>query len=63
MMNNSTIGDKIRERRKELHMTQKTLAKESYVSRTRLSAIENGTCNDVRVSTLSAIADALKTTV
>ena len=57
------IGKRIRERRKSLNMKQETLAKESKVSRATISALENGKCKNVLVSTLTAIADALETTV
>lgn len=57
------IGKRIRERRKELKMNQKTLAEKSSISRERISAIENGKCNNVLVGTLTAIAVALDTTV
>ena len=58
-----TIGKRIKERRKSLKMSQETLAKKSNVCRARISAIENGNCGDILVSTISAIAIALDTTV
>ena len=57
------VGKKIRDRRKQMRMSQETLAKKSDVSRVRISAIENGKCNNVLVSTLTAIATALETNV
>ena len=57
------IGKRIRERRKALHMKQETLAKKSNVSRGTISALENGKCKTVLVSTITAIATALDTTV
>lgn len=57
------IGKRIRERRKELRMRQETLAEKSKVSRATISLIENGKCKSVLVSTLTAIATALDTTV
>jgi len=57
------IGKRIRERRKSLHMNQKTLAAKSNVSRATISLIETGKCKGVLVGTLSAIANALDTTV
>ena len=58
-----TIGKRIQDRRKELEMSQETLAKKSHVCRARISAIENGKCENVLVSTLTAIATALDATV
>lgn len=60
---NEQVGMRIKERRKALNMKQETLAKASKVSRARISAIENGKCSNVMMSTLSAIASALGTTV
>ena len=59
----NTIGQKIKDRRKELNMKQEVLAKESKVSRATISALENGKCKNVLVGTLSSIATALKTDV
>lgn len=58
-----SIGDKITNRRKSLKMSQEELAKRSNLSRARISAIENGKCRDVLVSTLTAIASALETNI
>ena len=58
-----TIGERIRDRRKELNMSQETLAEKSNVCRARISAIENGDSENVLVATLTAIATALDTTV
>ena len=57
-----TIGERIRNRRKELKMKQEILAEKSNVSRGTISALENGKCNNVTVGTLTAIASALDTT-
>ena len=57
-----TIGERIRNRRKELHITQESLAEKSSVSRGTINALENGKCNNVTVGTLTAIASALDTT-
>ena len=57
------IGNRIKERRKELRMSQEVLAEKSNVCRARISAIENGKGDDILVSTLTAIAIALDTTV
>ena len=57
-----TLGTKIRDRRKTMKMSQEELAKRSNLSRVRISAIENGKCRDILVSTLVTIASALDTT-
>lgn len=57
------LGQKIRERRKALKMSQEALAEKSKLSRARISAIENGKSNDILVSTLMTIASALDTNV
>lgn len=51
---------KIRERRDKLHMTQKDLIKKSGISKAELSMLENGYEIDIKLSTLLALADALK---
>lgn len=53
----------IRERRKELRMSQMELSKKSGVSRQRIVALERGEAKNVLVSTLLALAKALDTTV
>ena len=58
-----TMGQKIRDRRKNLGMSQEDLAKKSNLSRARISAIENGKSRDILVSTLTTISSALDTTV
>ena len=57
------MGYKIRERREELRMTQEELAQKAGVSRQTISSLETGKYENVLVSTLSAIALALDTTV
>ena len=44
-----------------MKMSQEDLAKKSNLSRARISAIENGKCKDILVSTLITIAGALDT--
>lgn len=58
-----SMGIKIRDRRKSMGMNQEDLARKSNLSRARISAIENGKCRDILVSTLTTIASALDTTV
>ena len=57
------MGEKIRSRRETLNMTQEELAAKSGVSRQTISAIENGTRDNIMTVTLAAIARALDTTV
>ncbi len=57
------MGFRIKERREELRMTQEELAVKSGVSRQTISSLETGKYENVLVSTLSAIASALDTTV
>ena len=58
-----SFGQKIRDCRKSKKMSQEELAKRSNLRRARISAIENGKCRDILVSTLVTIASALDTTV
>lgn len=51
---------KIKERREKLKMSQIELSKRSGICRATLSLLENGADIDVKVSTLDAIAKALK---
>lgn len=53
----------IRKRRKEIGMSQGELCERSGVCRSTLSLLENGYTVDVRVSTLFAIAGALKCSI
>lgn len=52
--------NRIKERREALKMTQTELADKSGISRATISALENGGKTDIKVSTLKALADALK---
>ena len=54
---------KIKERRKKLGMTQAELIKKSGISRATISMLENGYEVDLKVSTLLALAAALKCSV
>ena len=53
----------IKERRKDLGMTQEELSVKSGVSRQTIAALESGKSKNVFVGTLAAIAKALDTTV
>lgn len=53
----------IRESRKELNMSQETLAKEASISRATISMLENNKGVVLKTSTMEKIADALKKTV
>lgn len=54
------IQYKIRERRLKLGMKQCELVKQSGVSKTIISLLENGKAADVKVSTIVALAKTLK---
>lgn len=57
-----TIGERIRSRREELHLSQEELAKRlGYKSRSSINKIELGLYN-LKQSKIKAIADALETT-
>ena len=60
---NKQVGERIRQRRKDLRMNQDVLAEKSKLSRATISAIENGKYENVLVKTLSSIAVALDATV
>lgn len=57
------MGYKIKEVREEMRMTQEELAEKSGISRTTISALENGTMRATTTKTLIQIAQALETTV
>lgn len=54
------VGSRIRERRIRLKMSQSELAEKAGISRATISALENDETADVKVSTIKALADALK---
>ncbi len=55
-----TTTYKIKERREELGMSQAELLRRSGVSRATISILENNGDIDIKVSTLKALAKALK---
>lgn len=57
------MGINIKDRREELKMTQEELAIKSGISRQTISSLETGKYDNVLMSTLAAIAEALNTTV
>ena len=57
------MGYKIKEVREEKRMTQEELAEKSGVSLSTIVALEKGTMNDVKMSTLQKLASAMDTTV
>ena len=59
----ANIGKRVKERRRELHMTQAVLAEKSGVNRTTISQLESGTRDNILVSSLCSIASALDTSV
>ena len=54
---------RLKEIREEKGMTQEQLENKSGISRQTISAIENGKTNNVMSGTLTALADALDTTI
>ena len=52
--------NRIKERRLELKMTQEELCAKTGLSRATISALENNEDADMKISTLRALADALK---
>ena len=54
---------RLKEIREEKGMTQEQLEIKSGISRQTISAIENGRTNNVMSGTLTALADALDTTI
>ena len=57
------MGYRIKEEREAKKMTQEELAEKSGVSRTTISALENGTMRNTGSKTLLKIANALDTTI
>lgn len=53
-------GNRIRERRERLKMTQEQLAKKTHISRQTISALESGSQTDVKISTIKILCEALK---
>lgn len=51
---------KVKEKREELGMSQAKLIKLTGISRATISLLENGGTVDIKVSTLAALAKALK---
>lgn len=58
---NNTIGSRIRDKRKELGMSQEELAEKLYTSKQMISAYENDK-TEIKVSVLKELAVALDTT-
>lgn len=57
------MGEKIRNRRTELGMTQTELAEKVGISRVRLSDIERGVREVIKVSTLVAFSTVLNISI
>ncbi|MCW6653670.1 helix-turn-helix domain-containing protein [Aerococcaceae bacterium NML210727] len=53
-------GEKIKQTRESLKMSQEELSEKSGVSRATISKIENGLTEVVKLETLSKLANALK---
>jgi transcriptional regulator with XRE-family HTH domain len=62
MPNENPVGNRIRERRRELSWTQEKLAKEAGISKGFLSDVENGN-SEVSASKLMDVAKALSVTM
>lgn len=58
---NNTIGSRIRDKRKELGMSQEELAEKLYTSKQMISSYENDK-TEIKVSVLKELAVALDTT-
>lgn len=58
---NNTIGSRIRDRRKELRMSQEELAEKLYTSKQMISSYENDK-TEIKVSVLKELVVALDTT-
>lgn len=59
----SEIGMKVREKRKEMGITQAELSKQAKMSRTTLSKLENGYFGNISVATLDNILSTLGLTI
>ena len=55
------MDNRVRERRKELQMSQSELSKRSGISRTTLNKIESGRQTNVKTSTIISISRSLDT--
>ena len=63
MTSTSKIGDSLKAARTRLGWTRETLAHHSGISWSAISQIESGRRRDVRLGTLSALAEALGVSV
>ena len=54
-----TFGDRIRELRREKHMSQAELAEKADIMRPYISAIENNKAHNISMKTLNKLAGAL----
>lgn len=54
------MGNKIKERREDLKMSQEDLATASGISRVTISRLESGAQSDLKVSNLKRLAEILK---
>lgn len=57
------MGNKIKEYREKLGVTQEQLSEDSGVSRSIISGLESGTIKNTTVSTLTSIASALHSSI
>jgi transcriptional regulator with XRE-family HTH domain len=59
MLTLSSIGEQIATRRKSMHMSQSTLAKQAGVGHSTLDALENGRLGELGVSKITKLLSAL----
>lgn len=57
------MGNKLKELREELRMSQEELANKANVSRQTIHMIETGKADNVTLATMRSLANALGTTV
>ena len=57
------MGERIKQRRIELGISQDELSKKSGISRVQISNLERGECRNAHGNTMMALATALETTV
>jgi transcriptional regulator with XRE-family HTH domain len=62
-MKNSTLAERIKEKRLELELTQEALAIKAQIPYATLSKIESGKVTNPTVTTLKKIADALELSI
>ena len=59
----SVIGDNLKKRRKELHMTLEDISRKTGLPKSTVQRWESGTVTNMGMDNLRKVADALDTTV